>query len=113
MLPAARRHSATPSTAFSRPTDVLVQACLNGGRSRDEHPAIPQTPSELAAEARAAVDAGAEIVHIHPRDDSGGETLEAGPEARALIAVREACPRVPVSVAGGPLVPRGGSPRPG
>ena len=34
----------------------LLQAALNGDR---EHPAVPRTPEELAAEARAAVDAGA------------------------------------------------------
>ena len=36
--------------------DVLLQAALNGDR---DHPAAPRTPDELAAEARAAVDAGA------------------------------------------------------
>ena len=31
---------------------VLIQACLNAGTTRAEHPAVPLTPAELAAEAR-------------------------------------------------------------
>ena len=45
---------------------VLIKACLNGGTTRDEHPSVPQTPDELAAEAVAAVRAGAGAVHLHP-----------------------------------------------
>jgi hypothetical protein len=31
--------------------DVAVKACLNGGRSREEHAAVPLTAAELAADA--------------------------------------------------------------
>jgi uncharacterized protein (DUF849 family) len=77
---------------------LLLKACLNGSRTDDEHPAIPRTPSELAAEGRASVDAGARVLHLHPYDAEGHETLEAGPCAAALRAVREACPGIPVSL---------------
>jgi uncharacterized protein (DUF849 family) len=107
MPPGAPRRSATPSTASSRPTDVLIQAALNGGRSRAEHPALPQTPEELAADARACVDAGAELLHFHPRDERGGETLDAGCCANAIMAVRDACPGVPVVLSGGVWIARG------
>ena len=73
----------------------MLQAALNGSRS---HPALPRTPQELAAEARAAVDAGAVIVHLHPYDDDGRETLEAEPCAGAVRAVRALCPGVPISL---------------
>jgi uncharacterized protein (DUF849 family) len=86
---------------------VLIQAALNGGRSREEHPALPQTPEELAADARACVAAGAESVHFHPRDERGGETIEAGPAANAVLAVRQACPGVPVVLSGGLWIARG------
>jgi len=76
----------------------LLKACLNGSRSRDEHAAVPHTPDELAREARAAVDAGARVVHLHPYDPSGAETLAAEPCADALRAVRAACPGVPISL---------------
>lgn len=73
----------------------LLQAALNGDR---EHPAAPRTPDELAAEARAAVDAGAGTLHLHPYDAGGRETLWAAPCAAALRAVRAACPGVPISL---------------
>src|SRR3954463_10100148 len=107
MQRAAPPYSATLSTASSRRTDVLIEAALNGGRSRDEHPAVPLTPEELAADARACVDAGAQILHFHPRDERGGETLDAGPCANAVLAVREACPGVPVVLSGGLWIARG------
>ena len=56
---------------------MLIKACLNGGTTRAVHPSVPQTPGELAADASAAVVAGAGAVHLHPRDASGAETLDA------------------------------------
>jgi uncharacterized protein (DUF849 family) len=76
----------------------LLEVALNGARSPDEHPGIPRTPDELAAEARASVEAGARVLHLHPYDATGRETLAAEPCAAALRAVRAACPGVPVSL---------------
>ena len=42
--------------------------------------------------------AGARIVHLHPYDAAGAETLAAAPCAAALRAVRAACPGVPISL---------------
>lgn len=78
-----------------------LKACLNGGRSREDHPAVPLTPAELAASAAAAVDAGAEAVHLHPRGADGGESLAAADIAAAVTAVRQACPGTPVGVSTG------------
>ncbi len=73
----------------------LLQAALNGDR---EHPAAPRTPAQLAAEGRAAVHAGAGVLHLHPYDESGRQTFEAEPCAAALRAVRAACPGIPISL---------------
>lgn len=73
----------------------MLQAALNGGR---DHPALPRTPEELASEARAAVDAGARVVHLHPYDEDGRQTLAAEPCAAALRAVRATCPGIPISL---------------
>jgi uncharacterized protein (DUF849 family) len=78
-----------------------VKVCLNGGRSRDDHPAVPLAPAELAASAAAAVDAGAEAVHVHPRGADGRESLLAADIAAAVTAVRQACPGMPVGVSTG------------
>jgi uncharacterized protein (DUF849 family) len=78
-----------------------LKACLNGGRSREDHPAVPLTPAELAASAAAVADAGAEAVHLHPRGADGRESLRAADIAAAVIAVRQACPATPVGVSTG------------
>jgi uncharacterized protein (DUF849 family) len=78
-----------------------MKVCLNGGRGRQEHPAVPLTPAELAASAAAAVAAGAEAVHLHPRRADGSESLLAADVAAAVTAVRQACPATPVGVSTG------------
>jgi uncharacterized protein (DUF849 family) len=74
---------------------ALLQAALNGDRV---HPALPRTPGELAAEARAAVFAGARSLHLHAYDGNGQQTLAAAPCAAALHAVRAGCPGIPISL---------------
>jgi uncharacterized protein (DUF849 family) len=78
-----------------------MKACLNGERSRADHPAVPVTPAELAASAAAAVAAGAQAVHLHPRAADGDESLLAADVAAAVTAVRQACPDTPVGVSTG------------
>ncbi len=52
---------------------VILTAALTGViATRDQCPAIPYTPKEIAEEARRAADAGAAIVHIHARTPGGG-----------------------------------------
>lgn len=75
-----------------------MKACLNGGRTRAEHPAVPLTPSELAADAFAVRDAGAFAVHVHPRDAGGAQTIEARPCDAAVAAIRAAVPDLPVGL---------------
>jgi uncharacterized protein (DUF849 family) len=75
-----------------------VMACLNGGRTREEHPAVPQTAAELAVDAAAARRVGAFAVHVHPRDARGTQTLEARACDGAVAAIRAAAPGVPVGL---------------
>jgi uncharacterized protein (DUF849 family) len=75
-----------------------VQACLNGGRTRAEHPAVPLAPNELAADAVAVRAAGAFAVHFHPRDASGRETLAAAACDAAVAAVRALAPGLPIGL---------------
>jgi uncharacterized protein (DUF849 family) len=76
----------------------LLEAALNGSRPIEEHPRIPRTPAELAQAARNAVDAGAQVIHLHPYDPDGGETFDASVCAAAVKAVRYECPGVPISL---------------
>src|SRR5919204_1223690 len=75
-----------------------VKACLNGGRRREEHPSLPQSPAELAADAVAARNAGAFAVHVHPRDGRGRETLAARACDAAVAAIRAGAPKLPVGL---------------
>lgn len=77
---------------------TLVKACLNGNRSRNEHPTLPISPAELALEAHHAMVAGAGAVHVHPRAADGTESLEPHTVRLCLEAVRRACPDLPVGI---------------
>jgi len=79
----------------------MLQVCLNGARSRAECGRLPVTAEELAVAAREAVAAGAEDVHLHPKDGDGRDTLEADAVAAAVSAVRVAVPGIPVGVTTG------------
>jgi len=73
----------------------LLQAALNGDRGL---PVVPRTPDELASEARASVDAGARVLHLHPYDADGRQTFDAEPCAAAIRAVHAVCPGIPISL---------------
>ena len=76
-------------------TTIFLQAALNGDRI---HPAAPRTPTAIAEAARAAVDAGAQSVHVHAFDDAGRETLDGAACAKVLRAIRSLCPGTPISL---------------
>ncbi|KXF76525.1 aldolase [Paramesorhizobium deserti] len=74
---------------------MLLEVALNGNR---DHPATPRTPAQIAAEARSAIEAGAQLLHFHPYDAPGRETFDADDCARAIRAVRASCPGIPISL---------------
>jgi uncharacterized protein (DUF849 family) len=71
---------------------MAVMACLNGGRMRAEHPAIPISAADLADDAVAVREAGAFAVHVHPRDALGAQTLDRNLCDGAVAAIRAAAP---------------------
>ena len=77
---------------------MWLQACLNGSRTPKQHPAVPLTPEDLADDAQRTEEAGAEALHVHPRDDAGTESLEPDAVASALTAIKKACPDLPVGI---------------
>lgn len=70
----------------------MLTACLNGARLPSEHPALPVTPSALAADARAVEQVGAGAVHVHVKDSAGCDTLAAQPLTDAPRAIPAAVP---------------------
>jgi uncharacterized protein (DUF849 family) len=79
---------------------MLLQAALNGPRSRADHPAVPLSADELARDAALCVAAGAGAIHLHPRDADGRERLDASVVDDVAARVRAAC-GVPVGVSTG------------
>jgi len=68
---------------------VVITAALTGAlATREQCPAIPYTPPEIAEEARRAADAGAAIVHIHARTPDGGPEWRVETFAEILAEVR-------------------------
>lgn len=65
---------------------------------RGDHPALPISADDLARDAASVVKAGAQALHIHPRDASGKQTMGPLQVAAAIKAVREVVPTTPVGV---------------
>jgi uncharacterized protein (DUF849 family) len=69
---------------------MMLQAALNGDRSKADHPAVPVTEDELVRDVRECLAAGASEFHVHVRDANGSPTLEPGLVNRAARAARAA-----------------------
>ena len=84
---------------------VIITAALVGAElTRENTPYLPLTPEEIAAEARAAYDAGAAMVHIHARDAEGSPTQNVEDYRRIIEAVRLRVPEVIIQVSTGGAV---------
>ena len=75
---------------------AVVTCALTGVLTDPERMSVPVTPEQMAAEARAAMDAGATVVHLHyRRQERGmGRLPSWDPEVASDIvdAIRAACP---------------------
>ncbi|HSV53009.1 MAG TPA: 3-keto-5-aminohexanoate cleavage protein [Burkholderiaceae bacterium] len=80
-------------------SDKVVITCALTGVLTDpvQHP-VPVTPAQMAAEAKAAYDAGASVMHIHLRQQTPGQghlpSWDSKLSAEVQQAIREACPGV-------------------
>lgn len=73
----------------------IINAALTGMLPRkSDTPYVPVTPEEIAEDAAAVVEAGAAIVHLHPRDTEGNPSCDPGLFAEVISGVRERCPDV-------------------
>lgn len=80
---------------------IYVKACINGARTRDQHPNLPVTPPELAAAALAVHQAGAKAVHMHPKTADGVDSLLPDVVDAAVSEVRHIVPGLPLGVTTG------------
>jgi uncharacterized protein (DUF849 family) len=71
---------------------VTLQVCPNGSRAPGGTPPVPVAPGDVAAAVAAAVAAGADGAHLHPRDAAGAESLAPDDVAAVVTAVRAGVP---------------------
>lgn len=68
---------------------------------REDNPAVPYTPAEIAREAIAAVQAGASLVHLHAREADGKPSQNPARFAEAIRLIRqEVDPIIQISTGG-------------
>jgi len=87
-------------------TEQAILTCaLTGVLTNPRQHPVPVTPAQMAAEARAAYDAGASIMHVHLRrqEDGLGHLPSWDPDvAQAVVeAIRGACPGVIINLTTG------------
>lgn len=85
--------SVLPRAALAQ-SPVIITVAPNGAYKKTaDHPAVPMTPDALALEARACLDAGAGMMHMHVRKPDGSHLLDAHAYREALAAVDRAVGR--------------------
>jgi 3-keto-5-aminohexanoate cleavage enzyme len=64
---------------------LMIEVALNESSTKEANPNVPYTPEEIARDAIACANAGAVIVHYHPRDLKTGQTLFAATDLYAEV----------------------------
>ena len=81
---------------------IVITASLTGVlATRAQCPYIPYTPEEIALEGKRAVDAGASILHIHARQDSGMPAYDIDTYRRIGEEVRKLVPNAIINYSTG------------
>jgi len=71
---------------------VISVAITGSLPTKEQNPAVPITPSEQIESTHQAFEAGAALVHIHVRDDSGRPSSDAERFAAVQAGVQKHCP---------------------
>lgn len=78
---------------------MIVNVALTGAvPGKADNPQVPITPEEIAADAIKCADAGASVVHLHVRDESGMPTHRRDLYERAIGPIRERAPELVICV---------------
>jgi uncharacterized protein (DUF849 family) len=79
--------------------ELIVNLCPTGMvPTRASSPHVPLTPVEVATDVRRCADAGASIVHVHPRDSQGRPTQDSAIATEFIRAVRASVPEIVVCI---------------
>ena len=80
---------------------IVTDAISGAVAGKAQHPAIPYTPEEYAAQAREAYDAGASVVHVHARRPDGTPSVAVGDYRAITEAILAEVPDVVVNYSTG------------
>jgi 3-keto-5-aminohexanoate cleavage enzyme len=85
---------------FEPPTDPVVISCAITGNktTREMNPNLPLTPKEQGIAAAEAVAAGASVIHLHVREDTGAETHSLDRFAEAVAEIQARAPAAIIEV---------------
>ena len=76
------------------PNPIITTALTGPVATKADNPGMPGSVAEIAADAKAAYEAGAAVIHIHLRDDDGNMTVDLDVARRTVEAVRATCPGI-------------------
>jgi len=83
--------SASPASPSQWADPLIVTVAPNGAyKQPGDHPAVPITPATLATTAKACLDTGAAMLHMHIRDAQGRHSLDVEGYREAQRVVRQA-----------------------
>jgi 3-keto-5-aminohexanoate cleavage enzyme len=80
---------------------VVTVAPIGAEVTREDNPALPHTPAEIAADVAACADAGASVCHLHVREDDGAPSSRPELFAEAIELIRGRSPIVTMVSTGG------------
>ena len=81
---------------------VVVTVAPTGAEvTRDDNPALPHTPAEIAADVAACAEAGAAVCHLHVREEDGSPSSRPELFVEALDLIRGRTPIVTMVSTGG------------
>ena len=70
---------------------IITVAPTGAWPTKENNPAIPLTPKEIADDVYECWQAGAAIAHLHMRDAEGKGTMDKGRFKEAVVRIRERC----------------------
>lgn len=74
---------------------LLINVCLTGCvHSKEDNPKLPVTPEEIVKDVESCHNLGAQIFHIHARDNEGIPTWKKESYQQIINAIRDKCPEI-------------------
>ena len=82
---------AAPMPRWKEPEKLILSTAINGAFfTKNENPNQPISPEEIIRSAEECIAAGAQIIHVHARDDRGYNVLDTGLFKEVLTHIRRA-----------------------